>query len=236
MELGAAMARRAARPERRRRSGGVRQALGACLLAVLTGCAHTVGSCPPPDADSSTRDLEVYRRAEADRAAQLEREVARLREDLRNAEGTLVEAESGLRGTHTRAEAVSLLAEAGIQVDRAADRAPWRADAVAEARAKLSEAERQLDAGRIGSAVFFASRASRIAATLLAEADEVAKADARFVKGSRVNLRQSPSLEAEVVGVLAAGLPVFPEGSQEEWTFVRTASGQVGWVHSSLLR
>jgi hypothetical protein len=238
MQLGV-MARRAARSEGRGGRSGVRRVLAACLLVALAACAQTGGetaSCPPAAADDAARDLEVYRRAEADRAAQLEREVARLREDLRNAEETLVEAESGLRGAHTRAEAVSRLAEAGIQVDRAADRAPWRADAVTEARAKLSEAERQLDAGRIGSAVFFASRASRIAATLLAEAEEVGKADAHFVKGSRVNLRESPSLDAAVVGVLTGGFPVFPEGSQAEWTFVRTTSGQVGWVHTDLLR
>ena len=91
---------------------------------------------------------------------------------------------------------MSQLAGARIQVGRAAQRAPWRDDAIAEARGKLDEAGRQLDAGHIGSAIFFVSRASRIATTLLAEADRVGRsAGRRFVKGDRVNLRAEPSAE-----------------------------------------
>jgi len=59
-------------------------------------------------------DGAVYRRAEVDRAAGLEAEVERLRADLRQAEDALILAESGLRGTYTRADAVSQLAESRI--------------------------------------------------------------------------------------------------------------------------
>ena len=132
---------------------------------------------------------------------------------------------------------MSQLAGARIQVGRAAQRAPWRDDAIAEARGKLDEAGRQLDAGHTGSAIFFVSRASRIASTLLAEADRVGRsAGRRFVKGDRVNLRAEPSAESEVLAVLAGQLPVFPESTFGEWSLVRTASGQVGWIHASLLR
>jgi hypothetical protein len=167
----------------------------------------------------------------------LELEVDRLQADLRLAEQALVAVESGLRGGQTRAEAVSVLAEARIEVDRAAKRAPWRAEAVAEARAKLDEADRELGAGHIGSAVFFVSRASRIAATLLAEAELVGKTPTtRYVKGARVNLRAEPTTESPVVAVLPVQLPVFPEADTGEWVLVRTVSGKVGWVHASLLR
>ena len=116
-------------------------------------------------------------------------------------------------------------------------RAPWRAEAVDEARTKLDEADRELGAGHIGSAVFFVSRASRIAATLLAEAELVGKTPTtRYVKGGRVNLRAEPTTESPVVAVLPVELPVFPEADTGEWVLVRTVSGKVGWVHASLLR
>jgi len=213
-------------------------ALVAALAFAVSGCAHGKKpveevAVPQPAAPSA----EVLRRAHADRVKLLALENDRLRADLDAAEQTLVAAESGMRGAQTRTEAVSQLAEARIQVDRAAQRAPWRGEAIAEARGKLDEAGRQLDAGHIGSAIFFVSRASRIATTLLAEADRVGhSAGRRFVKGDRVNLRAEPSTESEVLAVLTGQLPVFPESAFGEWSLVRTASGQVGWIHASLLR
>ena len=58
----------------------------------------------------------------------LELEIDRLRADLGAAEQALVAVESGMRGGQTRAEAVSMLAEARIEVDRAQKRAPWRGE------------------------------------------------------------------------------------------------------------
>jgi len=207
----------------------------AAALAV-PGCAHE-NSPPSPPLTSSEPSPEVYRRAEADRVKLLEHEVERLRDDVRSAEETLVAVESGMRGAQTRTELVSQQAEARIQLDRAAKRAPWRADEVAEARAKLDESDRQLAEGHVGSAIFFVSRASRIAATLLAEADRVSKTPGAFaVKASRANLRAAPSTDGEVLAVLQPELPVFQEGKEGEWALVRTVSGQVGWVNARLLR
>jgi hypothetical protein len=212
--------------------------LAAVAALVAPGCAQR--GEPPPAAPGEVRsdaDPAVYRRADADRMKLLELEVDRLRADLSAAEQALVAVESGMRGGQTRAEAVSMLAEARIEVDRAGKRAPWRAEAVGEARAKLDEADRELGAGHIGSAVFFVSRASRIAATLLAEAELVGKTPTtRYVKGGRVNLRAEPTTEGPVVAVLPGELPVFPEVDAGEWVLVRTVSGKVGWIHASLLR
>jgi len=166
----------------------------------------------------------------------LEHEIARLNADVHAAEQALVAVESGLRGPQTRTQAVSMLAEARIEVDRAARRAPWRADDTAEARAKLAEAERQLAADHFGSAIFFVSRASRIASTLLAEADRVeATPDVRYLRGDRVNLRAAPALDGAVLAVLRGGAPLFPEGRDGDWMLVRTGAGRVGWVHESLV-
>jgi hypothetical protein len=90
-------------------------------------------------------------------------------------------------------------------VERAARQAPWRAEEVQEAQRKLEEADRQLQAGHFGSAVFFSSRASRIAAALGREGRLVAEAgNVRFV-------------------------------SARQLTLVRTPQGQVGWVYAGLL-
>ena len=215
---------------------GLRAALLAAALAA--GCAKPPPAPPPPPAvvAPSGPDPSVYRRADADRLKLLESEIERLRADLRAAEETLVAVESGLRGAQTRAEVVSRLAEARIEVDRAARSSPWRPDAVAEARQKLDEADRQLAEGHVGSAIFFVSRASRIAATLRAEADFVSKAPViRKVGGSRVNLRAEPDTSSDVLAVLPAALPVFPESELGEWVLVRTVGGKVGWIHASLL-
>jgi hypothetical protein len=207
--------------------------LGACLL--LTGCA--LPAPPPAPAPPPERvDVAVYRRVATQRVELLERENERLRADLRSAEQTLLAVESGMRGTQRRAEAVSMLAEARLKVDRAARRAPWRAGTAAEAREKLDEAERQLADGHLGSAIFFVSRAKRIAAGLDAEADLVARSPGvRSVKPRRANLRAEPSTESAVVDVLPARFPVFVEATEGEWALVRTVSGRVGWVREDLL-
>jgi hypothetical protein len=167
----------------------------------------------------------------------LEAEVERLSADVKAAEDTLVAVESGLRGPQSRTEAVSMLAEARIQVDRAAKLAPWRAEMAQEARSKLDEADRQLAADRVGAAIFFVSRASRLSQTMLAEADLVSKSDgARFVKSSRANLRSAPNTTSDVLAVLPTDLPIFVEGTDADWLLVRTVSGKVGWLRSDLVR
>ena len=195
---------------------------------LLVGCAHLrAGSAP---------DAEVYRRAEAIRSQELQREVERLRADLQQAEEAMIAIESGQRGDHTRANAVSAIAEARIAVERAARSAAWRGDEIADAGRKLEAADRQLQAGHFGSAVFFASRAQRVADALSHEARRVARAgNVRFVKARRLNLRAEPTRKASVLAKLARGTPVFSERSEGDWLLVRTPAGVVGWVFASLL-
>ena len=207
------------------------------LLGIAPGCA-TSRSCPhSTEPTVSEIEVEMYRKAETERAAGLARQVERLRDDLAQAEGALVTAESGLRGQHSRADAVSSLAEARIQVARAAERAPWRAAELAEALSKLAEADRQIAEGHYGSALFFVYRAQRAAETIEAEAEAVhARPDVRYVGSGRVNMRSGPSRVDPVLRVLEGGTPVFAEGRRKDWMLVRASTGDIGWVHGSLLR
>lgn len=220
-----------------------RAALLAALGLAAQGCAGpgfpgNLWSAPDPPAPaiSAREEVEVYRRAEAERIEFFEREIARLRDDLAKAEASIVAMESGLRGSQSRADAVSALAEARIALDRVSRTVPWRHDRVEEARAKLEEARRQLDADHIGSAVFFASRAQGITETLHVEAQLVSGWPGRRLVGApRVNLRAGPSREHPVLAVLVEETPLLLERKQEDWALVRTPAGQVGWVHAPLL-
>jgi hypothetical protein len=208
------------------------------LIGVSALALGLAGACAaPPPATSPTRDAEIYRRAESERNSLFEREVERLRADIAEAEQELVAVESGLRGSHSRADAISALAEARIQVDRARKRAPWRASLMKEAEEKLDEADRLVGAENFGSAIFFSSRAARIARNTLEEARMAESAPgARTVSGRRVNLRDGPSTQHAVLAVLLFGMPVFLEREESEWILLRTADGSVGWVHRSLIR
>jgi hypothetical protein len=230
---------RGPRPRRRLRTHLARAAgLAACLA--LTSCASLFDARSNPPSAHPPRlagdDAAIYQRVEQERAEHLEHEVERLRADLRHAEESMVAIESGLRGVPTRADAVSALAEARIAVERGGQSAPWREREAREAQDKLEEAERQFQAEHFGSAVFFASRARRIADTLNEEGGKVARSsEARFVVAPRANLRAGPSPAAQVLDVLTEATPVFSERKEESWVLLRTPSGQVGWVHQSLL-
>lgn len=195
---------------------------------------------PPPPVVETPPCIEhaaIYEKADEARTEFYEREAERYRADLEEAEASIIAIESGLRGELSRADAVSAVAEARIAVDRAADAAPWRATEIQEAREKVDEAARQLEEGRIGSAIFFASRTRRVSQDLIDEARAVSSSrNVRFVRGSRVNLREGPSLEEPVLTVLLRGEPIFSEREEGPWHLIRTPTGRVGWIHGSLIR
>jgi hypothetical protein len=148
----------------------------------------------------------------------------------------MVAIESGLRGSQTRADAVSALAEARIAVERASSSTPWRRNEIAEMKVRLEEAERQFQAGNSASAVFFASRAQRTADSMREEARRAAEFKGmRVVTAPRANLRAGPSTSDAVVAVLLQATPLLPQRSEGEWVLVRTPDGAAGWVHASLI-
>ena len=203
----------------------MRVSVWAVVLVVAAGCTSLGGE-----------DLRLQLERSQQRRQWLQRDVERLRADVLQAEETLIAIESGLKGLHTRAEAVSALADSRILVERAARLAPWREPSAQEAREKLAEADRHVQAGHFGSAIFFTSRARRIASTLIQEAEAFTQAHkVRYVSGPKANLRSQPSTGSKILEVLGRATPVIPERLGGTWIRVRTPSGKVGWIYAKLL-
>lgn len=216
------------------------------MLATSSGCAQLGFSlaesselepaCSATESIVNVEQAQLFREAETERATQLIQEISRLQADLRTAESALVEAESGLAGSHTRADAISSLATTRIHVLRAESRAPWRSTEIGEARLKLEEAERQVVEGRFGAALFFVYRARRVAEGILEEAEIISRnGSARLIRGARVNLRAGPSTTETILSVLMQGTPVFPQVNEGQWVLVQVSSGPSGWIHRRLI-
>lgn len=164
------------------------------------------------------------------------RNMERLRADIEDAEEALVTLESGLKGLHTRADAVSALADARIVVTRAARQAPWRQASIGQAREKLAEAERHIEAEYFGSAVFFTVRGRRIAEEVLELARDLREdPTTHFVRVDRANVREGSSTDTPIVTVLEQGTPVHARDEDEDWIQIVTPDNKGGWIHGNLL-
>jgi hypothetical protein len=192
--------------------------------------------CPNAEIIVNVEQAQLFREAETERATHLTQEILRLQADLKKAEAALVEAESGLAASHTRADAVSSLAVTRIQIERAESRAPWRADEIDGARSKVEEAERQVEEGRFGAALFFVYRARRVAESILNEAEIVqSDGNVQLIRAPRVNLRAGPSNTESILSVLTYGTPVFPQAKEGDWLLVQVSGGPAGWIHRRLV-
>lgn len=216
-------------------------ALGCAVSLILVGCASPSAPSPraaPEEPPVQQRDGcadDIVAAEPAGRVARLERELTRLRDDLRDAESTMARIESG--ESSRDADVVSALAESRIALERAAGLAPWRKREIEALQRKLDVAERERRADHRATAIFLASRARRDAIALIEEGQHVASArNARFIRGSRVRLRAGPSTDHAILDVLEREAPVFAERPQGDWVLVSTVGGQRGWVYGPLLR
>lgn len=222
------------------------------LALAMAGCATQKAANPSSDsvpleqyqalqAEHEATEAEVDRlqldlARQRQRGDRLERDAERLRADIEDAEETLVSLESGLKGMHSRADAVSALADARILVGRAAEQAPWRRQSIERAREKLAEAERHIEENYFGSAVFFTARGRRLAEEVLAQARAL-RADGAtwFVRPDRANVRGEPSMNARIVVILRAGTPVTVQGREDGWAQIVTPDESGGWIYGQLL-
>lgn len=220
---------------------------GGCAIRAQSGGKGPNSAPVPRERFESVRaELETLRRENEELRLELAqtrqqneriaRDTERLRADIEDAEEALVALESGLKGLHTRADAVSALADARIVVTRAAHQAPWRRASIERAREKLAEAERHIEEEYFGSAVFFTVRGRRIAEEILSSARSLRDdPDTRYVSVDRANVRAHASMNADIVTVLEQGTPVQIRGKNENWVQIVTLDNEGGWIHRSLL-
>ena len=213
-----------------------RLSLFAIALLAIAGVACQLPPTFPTGAEVADSPADLERQALEQQIEQLNRTVRRLRRDLTEAEQALVSAESGLSQNVTRADAVSVLAESRILVQRARALAPWRTVVLGEAEAKLEAADLQIREEHFGAAVFFCGRAERLARGLIEEGRATEDFEnVSWITGERVNLRSGPSTDHPVVAVLTSQTPVFRQRRARQWALVRTPRGELGWVFESLL-
>ena len=195
-----------------------------------------VKAIPTDDASKSNIVTKVILKADTKRIEQLEREIVRLKAELVRAEDTLVAVESGLQSGYTRADAVTSMAEAQIQLEKTAGRAPWHADMISQAQDKLKTAQSHIESGRFGAGLFFVYRVKSIVKDINDEAEAIRTSPSLlFVSMKRANLRGGPSTNHKVITTLTQDTPLFREDRSGSWVLVRTLSGTVGWIHAGLL-
>jgi hypothetical protein len=200
----------------------------ASLALLFAACAGS------PSSGRGYRHAEE--RADQHRFERLQHEVERLRSDLKRAEEVLTSGPDSNGSGPSRANAVSGLAEASIRLERAATVASWRSAELDEARAKLAEADRQIQAGQFGASLFFSTRAARMVDALIREAGSAVRSKKTlWVNAPRLNVRSGPSTEHRVLAVVPRNAPVFEEKVDGNWALVRTPSGVLGWVYRPLL-
>ncbi len=205
----------------------------------ITSQAHTTECVAADTEQQKIADLteQAALRTATLRITELETRVARLRYDLDLAEGTLVSAESGLQAGLGRTDAIARIAETQILYRHVADLNPKRQDLLAEAKAKLEQADHHFGESNFGVAVFFAQRGEHILNSVKDEVDRLSSAEnAYVVRVETVNLRAAPSTNDAILLTLEHDTPIFREESSGEWLLVRTAAGRVGWVRGDLVQ
>ena len=169
----------------------------------------------------------------------LEGEVASLKSDLEYVEKQFVSFERRLTRKETKASAVSAVADVRILIDkmRAEPGAEVDAETLVEVEEKLATASQLTEKRNYSAAVYYASRAMRILNRTehRVSAREISR-NSLVVSVSRANLRSGPGPKHAVVSKLDYGTAVLQLAAKDDWLKVRTMSGQLGWIHKSLLR
>ena len=150
-------------------------------------------------------------------------EIARLRE--------------GLPSVQSRAFAVSLIADARVRVDAVGGDADMR-PAVAEASQLLVQADVALEQGKYGNACYLAQKAREAIRKKIVPVGNVdpLPAPQDFEVLSASNLRVGPGTDHKRIGSASPGDRLTALAKKGEWYRVQTASGELAWIHRSLVR
>jgi hypothetical protein len=228
-------------------AGRARQPVDACradglgrLAAAEASCAETLARAATateagarPDASPDAERLAGRLRRAEDEARRLEERVALLQRDLEITETEVIRTKARLKGTATKAEASSAIAEAQILVGRL----DGRGQSAARGQELIAKAEELLRQENFSAAAFFALRAQEVA-TRAAEGRQAVERPAPkaryMVRVAQANIRRGPALGEPVIGRAPRQAEVAALAVRGEWVKVSHA-GVTGWIHASLL-
>lgn len=142
------------------REAAIRAEGAARLAAVQARCVPAPAPSDGAERDRAQAELKQVR----DESRRLEERLALTQQALEQAETELIRSKARLKGTETKAEATSAIAEARILLRRLRARSA----AATLCQESLAKAEQQLAQENYGAAVFFALKAQDVASRALA--------------------------------------------------------------------
>ncbi len=208
-----------------------------CASAVVAQAAQAKPPAQPVTADPEKLAARA-RQAESDQR-RLEDRVAQLQRELELTEQEVIRTKARLKGTETKAEVSSAIAEARILMRRLADDR-GKAATLARCQELIARAETLLSEENYGAAAFFALKAQD---TAVKTPDAAGPGPAALrsppqqryvVKAPQANLRRGPDTREPVVAVVTRGTALEALALRGDWVQVRSEAGS-GWVHRSLV-
>ena len=187
------------------------------------------------------RRLEARARRSEEEQHRLEEQIALRQRELEVTETELIRTKARLKGLETRPEASSAIAEARILVKRL--ESPGRSATLRAAEESLEKAETLLQQDNYGAALFFALKAQDMVAKAVesraagdaAEPERPAPQATYEVAVASANIRQAPSMQAQVLAEVKRGTRLNALAVRGPWLKV-SHQDVTGWVSLRLVR
>jgi hypothetical protein len=183
------------------------------------------------------------------RAAVAEEQHEALRREMDRALDDLLASKASSHGMRNRALAISRIAEVRVQLRGVGRRdEPEVAGRLRRAESLLARADRTLEEGNYGGAVYLADRAGDLVQHARTVAEVAAQQTSEgaglipivpprtieVVVGA--NLRQGPDTAQERVGAAQAGTRLVAVARRGDWFEVETTEGRTAWIHRATVR
>ena len=177
------------------------------------------------------------------RLLEKEAQVAAVQDKLDDAIQEVIRAKAQLQSLESRAQAASMLAEAGVALSTQGTVAPRPEILQAEQLLEMSAAE--FDNENYGGSLYLTSQAKsliavahgRVSSTgLPVLAGEVFFAVPLPLRAARTsNVREKPGGGFKVMFVLSQGVPLVGQAYKDEWVRIRDEQGRIGWIFYTLI-
>jgi hypothetical protein len=204
---------------------------------LLANCAELEVDRERREEELARRTIEVEDQREANRLLQAELDATLT--DLHYLESQFITLEAQLSQDESKASAVAAMADVQLLYGKfhREHRELLSDDEWEEVDRRLAAGEEAIANVNFTAAVYHAHRAMRMLNhSARQQQSYLATGTPRVVKVSSANYRKGPGADFGVLGQLARGTVVVEMSRNKDWSEVRTRSGQVGWIHASLIR